>query len=199
MNANFHRQTSDEAVPASAGISERQSRLPARGRLRIAGAFLVAATCAGCATSNYDFDALSDASDDSRVERLSRDWDVENEGGKDDGLYDISVLPLAHTSLNVFAESDEEGIPEGFVEADIDAYLPLFGILDVCIKRYDNDRRMYEQQDYNSYLWGLFQTHRELIDTEVGLREKKRGRFLWFFGWSSSPKYADQAGEVSSE
>ncbi len=199
MNTNSNRQKLDEGAPASVGISELQSRRTAHGKLRIAVGFLLAATCAGCATSNYDFAALSEASDDYRGERLSRDWEVENEDGKDDGLYDVSVFPLVHTSLNVFTEPDEEGIPNGFVEADIDAYLPLFGILDVCIKRYDTDRKMYEQQEYNSYLWGLLQTHRELIDTEVGLREQKRGRFLWFFGWTSSPKYADGAREASPE
>lgn len=191
MKAEFDQRTNDVGVSVNASISEGQSRLPSQGMLRVAGAFLLAATCAGCAASNYDFDAHSDASDHSRVARLSEDWVQEQDGGKDEGLYDVKVLPLAHTSLHVFTEADEEGIPEGFVEADIDAYLPLFGFLDVSIRRYDSDRKMYEQQEYNSYLWGLFQTHRELIGTEVGLREEKRLRFLWFFGWKSSPKYID--------
>lgn len=191
MKTEFDKQTSDVGVLASASILEGQSRLPFQGVLRTAGTLLLAATYSGCATSNYDFDALADVSGQSRVARMSEDWLLKNNGKEDKGLYDIHVIPLAHTRLSVFAEADDEGIPEGFVEADIDAYLPLFGFLDVMIRRYDSDRRMYEQQEYSSYCWGLFQTHRELIDTAVGMREEKRRRFLWFFGWKSSPKYID--------
>ncbi len=119
------------------------------------------------------------------------------EEGNQQDLYDIDVIPLARTHLHVFSEEDDESLPEGFVEADIDAYLPLFGIIDATVNRYDSDRRMYESHQFNSYLWGLFQTHREQVDTTVGLREKKTRRFLWFFVWRSSPKYFDSPRQVS--
>lgn len=193
MNAKFDEETSDVGVSACASHSEGQSRQPSRGMLKVAGIFLLAVTHSGCATSNYDFDALSELGDQSQVSRLSEDWLLESNGRSGKALYDVDVIPLAHTSLNVFAKAEDEGIPEGFVEADIDAYLPFFGFLDLSIKRYDSTLKMYEQQEYNSYFWGLFQTHRESIDTAVGIREVKRRRFLWFFGWKSSPKYTDAA------
>lgn len=193
MKAKVGKPSNDMGVFASASISKAPSQLSGQGKLRIAGSLLLAATCFGCATSNYDFDALSDESNDYRIARLSEDWTLKSEGAneEDKGLYEVRVLPLTHTSLKVFTESDEDGIPEGFVEADINACLPLFGFLDVSIKRFDSDFKMYEQQEYNSYFWGLFQLHRERIETEVGLREEKRRRFLWFFGWNSSPKYVN--------
>ena len=191
MNAKFDQEAIDRGVSACACHSESQSRQPSRGMLKVAAAFLLVVVHSGCATSNYDFDALSELGDQPRVARLSEAWLLESDGESAEGLYDVDVIPLAHTSLNVFAKADDEGIPEGFVEADIDAYLPFFGFLDLSIKRYDSAHRMYEQQEYNSYLWGLFQTQRELIDTSVGTREVKRRRFLWFFGWKSSPKYTD--------
>ena len=193
MNAKFDEETSDVGVSACASHSKCQPRQPSRGMLRIAGVFLLAVTHSGCATNNYEFDALSGLGHQSRVSRLSKDWLLGSNGESGTGLYDLDVIPLAHTSLRVFDEADDEGIPEGFVEADIDAYLPFFGFLDLSIKRYDSTLKMYEQQEYNSYFWGLFQSHRELIDTAVGIREVKRRRFLWFFGWKSSPKYTDAA------
>lgn len=149
--------------------------------------------------SNYDFSALSKVRGESRVARLSEDLKLEKEGGRDRDLYNIDMIPLARTRLKVFSEADDEGIPDGFVEADIDAYLPLFGFVDGTVTRYDRDRRMYEHHEFTSYLWGLFQLHREQVDTMVGLREKKTGRLLWVFGWRSSPKYVDLASQVSIE
>ncbi len=163
---------------------------------RAAELILVTATCFGCATSNYDFDVLTDLKGHARGARLTDDLLHEQEGEKHEELYDVSVIPLARTQLNVFAESDDEGFPDGFVEADIDAYLPLFGFVDATINRYDSDRRMYERHDFNSYLWGLFQTHKEQIDTNAGLREKRMRRFLWIFDWRSSPKYVESTREV---
>ena len=170
--------------------------------LRATRAFLFAMTgvaFASCAATNYDFAALADESAPSRVNRLSQDLVLEQEDGKHDELYDIAMIPLARTHLNVFTESDDKGIPDGFLEADVNAYLPLFSFVNAKIRRYDTDRRMYESHRYKSYLWGLFQVHREQIDTTVGLRKKKRLRFLWFFDWTSSPKYVEAGPENSSQ
>lgn len=150
---------------------------------------LTGALCAGCAASNYDFHELSSIDGPARGARLSEDLLREQRDGTHDELYDIDVLPLARTHLSVFAESDDEGVPDGYVEADIDAYLPLFGIVDATVNRYDDERSLYEHHEFKSYLWGLFQTHREQVDTKHGLREKKMRRLLWLFGWRSSPKY----------
>lgn len=193
---NMNQYTNKPGHPAGAGILQGPPQQLAQWRLRFAraarasfaaGLFLVAT---GCATSNFNFDELSEASDSLRAERLGEALALEKEDGN---LYDVNVTPLLHTHLNVFARTDEEGIPAGFVEADIDAYFPFFGFVDATVNRYDNDHQLYEGHEWDSYLWGLFQTHREQIATKVGLREKKTRRFLWFFSWRSSPEYVDVA------
>ena len=207
MKAKPDTNTDEVETSAGARIAGGQPLSTAARRPRFAGAIqasrmaelvLTAAICAGCAASNYDFEVLSELGGDSRGARLSEDLVLEGGDGNSRGLYDMDVIPLAHTHLNVFSEADEEGIPDGFVEADIDAYLPLFGFVDATIKRYDSDRQLYEHHEFNSYLWGLFQRHREQLDTKVGLREKEMRRFLWIFGWRSSPKYVASSSEVSS-
>ncbi len=148
--------------------------------------------------SNYDFDALSETSGHARADHLSQALVLEKEKGQDEELYDINIVPLVRSHVNVFDEADEEGIPDGFVEMDIDAYLPLFGFVDATVERSDSDRKVYERHDYNSYLWGLFQAHREQVDTKVGLRERKMRRLLWILRWESSPHYIELPAEASS-
>lgn len=206
MKSKFDTSTHAVGVLTGARTTEGRSRPSVQRRPGVAGVIrasrtaeliLVAATCAGCVASNYDFDALSEVRGHSRGARLSEDLVLEKEDGGHEDLFDLDMIPLARTHLNVFSEADDEGIPDGFVEADFDAYLPLFGFVDATVNRYDSDRRLYERHEFNSYLWGLFQTHREEVDTKVGLREKKMRRFLWVFSWRSSPRYSDSTSEAS--
>ncbi|MFT4646817.1 MAG: hypothetical protein ACI9X4_000020 [Glaciecola sp.] len=155
-----------------------------------AGLFLVAT---GCAASNYNFDELSEESGLSRAELLGEAFAQEAESGESGNLYEMKMIPLLHTHLNVFAQTDEEGIPKGFVEADFDAYFPFFGFIDATVNRYDTDHKLYEGHKFDSYLWGLFQTHREQITTPVGVREKRSRRLLWLFSWRTSPEYVEVA------
>lgn len=127
---------------------------PAAAAGLAAGLLLMAS---GCATSNYRFDELSHASGHVRAQHLGEALKLEQEDGKGEDLYDMKMAPLFHTHLNVFARADEEGIPSGFVEADIDAYLPLLGFIDSTVQRYDDNHEMYEGHEYKSYLWGLYQ------------------------------------------
>ncbi len=197
MKTEMNMNTNGVGRPAGARFSQGPEQRVVRPQLGIAralraslaaGLILVAA---GCATSNYDFDALTKESEHSRAGRLEEAMVLEKERGESGDLYDMKVAPLVHTHLNAFVRTEEEGIPKGFVEADIDAYLPLFGFVDATVNRYDNDHKMYESHEFDSYLWGLFQTHREQIATSVGLREKRTRRFLWLFSWGSSPKYVE--------
>lgn len=150
---------------------------------------LLAVTSGGCATRNYDFDAMSGVDGSARAIRLTKDLALEIAEGDHEELYDVKMIPLAHTHLNVFSESTDQGIEEGYVEADIDAYLPLFSIINAKITRYDGDRRLAEHHEFHSFLWGLYSSHLERVDTRLGMRETKERRFLWFFGWDSTPEY----------
>ncbi len=143
----------------------------------------------GCATSNYDFAKNHVIHGNPRAQRLASDLSTEKENGKDDDLYDFEMVPLAYTHLNVFAESNEDGIPNGFVEADIESYLPFFGVVDATISRYGSDHQLYEHHEFDSYLWGMFRRHREKVVTTVGTRQQSGFRVLWLFGWDSSPTY----------
>jgi len=197
MHPELAPNTDDLRTPPTADA--RRSRPPARERRGVAGArrssraagfALVAALLAGCATSNYDFDALSEAGARPRVAQLSDDLAEETAGGEDRALYDVSMIPLVRTHLNVFAEDEGAEASPGFVAAKVDAFLPLFGFVDATVDRYDDARRRYEHHEYSSYLWGLVQTHREQVDSAVGPLETITRRFLWIFSWSSSPDEA---------
>jgi len=146
---------------------------------------------AGCSANNFNFNELSELSAHSRTERLGEALALGQTGGETRDLYDMKMTPLLHTHLNVFARADEEGIPAGFVEADIDACLPFFGFVDATVNRYDHHHQMYEGHEFDSYFWGLFQKHRERIVTPTGMREKRTKRFLWLFSWGSSPEYVE--------
>ena len=162
-------------------------------RRKLAACLLVTVLGTGCMASNYDFGGISKLSGRSRVERLAGELQRESQSREERDLYDIQVIPLAHTSLNVFSESTDEKFPEGFVEADVDAYLPLFGVVDAEVSRYASDRELIERHKFKSYLWGLVQAYREQVNTSLGLRERTVRRFLWLFRWHSSPKYTEVA------
>ncbi|MDF1839766.1 MAG: hypothetical protein P1V35_18015 [Planctomycetota bacterium] len=173
--------------PANAGSTwtERWNA----GVARATGAVGLCLLATGCATSNFNFDALSETSEYSRVERMGQALVEMEESGEGDSLHDVGMAPLFHTHLNVFSRAEEDGIPKGFVESDIDAYLPVFGVVDMEVHRYDENLEKYESHEYDSYLWGLFQNHREHIATPVGMRVKETRRLLWFFSWRSDPEY----------
>lgn len=162
----------------------------------LASFLLFAASFGSCSTANYDFDGLSELHGSPRAERLTSDLLQERQGGEHQDLYDVKMIPLVHTRLNVFTEESDEDSPGGYVEADIEAYLPLFGIVNAAVTRYDDERNMSEHHEFDSYLWGMFQSHREKVDTRLGLRETKGRRFLWFFGWRSPSEYTPSTHDV---
>ena len=200
----MHHDDRDDLPHASSeALASQPVRLSTarRGSLlgRVLGVLLAGTVWTGCAASNYDFDALNELRATPRGSHLTRGLEREREEGEAQELFALDVVPLARTRLNVFAASKDEGIPAGYVEADVDAYLPLFGIVDATIQRYDEDSRWYERHDVRSYLWGLWQSHKEQIDTQNGVRERTKRRFLWFFGWSSRPRYVPPVGDVPLE
>jgi len=167
---------------------------PRAARTALAGVLLAGGLSASCAFSNYDFESLGAARGDARGEGLAAALEVEIAEGEHRELYDVHYVPLAHASLTVFTEEKDDELPEGFVEMALDSYLPFFGFVDASVRRYDADRRLYERSDHDSYLWGLFQTHRDQIATRNGLREQTKRTLLWFFDWTSSPRYIAEAG-----
>lgn len=147
----------------------------------------------GCATSNYDFDTVAGMDPSARAEHLAGELSAERRSSNDDGLHDARFVPFTHTHLQAFEESAEDDLPIGFVETDIDAYFPLFGFVDGTVHRYDSDYEVLESHSYDSWLWGLFQIHREAISTDAGMRHTKVRRFLWLIRWSSDSKYVERA------
>jgi len=143
----------------------------------------------GCASQNYDFAAVDNGA--SRITRLVDDLDRVRgvEEADDEELYDISIVPLLHSRLHVFAEADEEDAPAGFIEADIDSYLPLFGFVNGTVSQYGMDRRLITRHHFDSNLWGAFRKERELVVTRSGNREKTRHTFLWLLSWWGEEKW----------
>lgn len=152
----------------------------------------------GCATQNYDFAGVPNGS--SRITQLVDDLDrITGEGKEaDEELYDISIVPLVHSSLHIFAEADEEDEPAGFIEADIDSYLPLFGFVNGTVSQYAENRDFLTRHHFDSSLWGAFRKERELVVTRSGNREKTRHTFLWLLSWWGEEKWHPASG-VHSE
>ncbi len=185
----------DEGRPRPSG-ARRDGAAWAVQTIHTVRLLLLATACAGCAASNYNFDALSEVTGLARGKILAEGLD-ERATDEERALYDLDVIPLTRTRLNVFGDSGDDGVPGGFVEADVAAYLPLFGIIDATVKRYDSELQLCEHHDFNSFLWGLLQAHREQVETTVGVRETNVLRFLWILPWTSQ-RYVDSMGELSS-
>ncbi len=148
----------------------------------------------GCASHNYDFAAVAGASPDDpgRVAQLVADLDRQEQSSEesDDTLYDVSVFPLVHSELHVFARDDDADTPAAFVEADVAACLPLFGVVDATVTHYDDDHRLLSRHELDSTLWGAFRNHRETISTHAGQRQTTHHTFLWLFTWCGEERWA---------
>ena len=151
----------------------------------------VSTILSGCAVDNFDFSKNRSEDGLVRAELLARELVQKKESGDENSLYDVSYFPLAHFDLHTFSEESDRGYPGGHVEADIEAYLPLASFLDMKITRYDENHKPYEKHEYDSYLWGLFATHKESIDTTRGLRKRSSFRLLWLLWFGGAPHYVE--------
>lgn len=153
------------------------------------GILMASLAMTGCATHNYDF--ASAVEGPARIGQLVADYErmSADDGDADDALHEFSLIPLIHSHLHVFAESDEGDGPAGFVEAEIDTALPLFGFIDGTVSQYDESHQLIVQHEFDSSLWGLFQNYREVVATRAGTRETSRHTFLWIFSWSGKESW----------
>jgi hypothetical protein len=137
----------------------------------------------GCASQNYDFTAVTNSP--SRVAILANDLDrvAHDTTNDNDELYDISVMPLIHSRLHVFAEADEKDQPAQYIEANIDSYLPLFAFVNSEFAQYNEHQELITRHEINSGLWGAFRKETELIVTPTGYLEKTRHTVFWMFSW----------------
>lgn len=143
----------------------------------------------GCASHNYDFTSITIES--SRITQLvdGLDMAIGEEEERAEELYDISIVPLVHSRLHVFAQADGEDAPAEFIEADIDSYLPFFGFVNGTVSQYDIDKQLITRHNFDSSLWGAFRKERELVVTRSGNREKTRHTFLWLLSWWGEEKW----------
>lgn len=166
----------------------------------------VAAMLSGCVVDNYNFAKVRTEDLGARTERLARELVQQHDKDGDDSLYDVTYIPLAHLDLHTFSAEDDSNYPGGYVEADVESYLPLASFLDMKITRYDQDHKPYEEHEYKSYFWGLFAKHKERIATTRGLRKRSSYRLLWFIPWGGSaqyvrdgaPEHMDSRGSLSN-
>jgi len=137
----------------------------------------------GCAARNYNFEVAPQGP--SRISQLVGDLDRLGSAPDeaDDELYDVSLAPLLHSRLHVFARVEEEDTPAAFIEFDFESSFPLFGFVNGSVSRYDDEQHLLIRNDFNSAAWGAFRKERELVATSAGHREKTRHTFLWLFSW----------------
>jgi hypothetical protein len=137
----------------------------------------------GCASRNYDFSQATTASSHiadmtDKLNQIRHDPHTDEEE-----LYDISVFPLVHSELHVFAEQDEADSEARYIEADIESSLPLFAFASGTVSEYDEDEQLMRRNEFESNLWGAFREERKLTVTEEGRREKTRHTIFWIFSW----------------
>lgn len=147
---------------------------------------LLAMALSSCVTSNFDFTTLDAGPSAARSSAL-----LDGLLAEDDTLTDLTYVPLVHMDYQAFAIEKDESYPDGFIEVDLEAYLPLFALFDSSLTRYDDEGEVYEQHDHKAFLWGLYSSRREQIATEKGVRTRTTGRLLWFIRLGGSPVYAD--------
>lgn len=139
-----------------------------------------------CVTSNFDFTGLDAGPSAARSSALMAGLEAE-----DDDLVDLTYVPLLHMDYQGFAAETDESYPDGFVEVELEANLPLFALFDSSLTRYDEAGEVYEQHDHKAFLWGLYSSRREQIATEKGVRTRTTGRLLWILRLGGSPVYTD--------
>jgi hypothetical protein len=145
----------------------------------------------GCVSSNYDFAAApstpapnsTEPNSTARADTLTADLhaltDTHPATHPDDALYDLSVLPLLHSELHVFAEAEEHDAPAAYVEADLVSCLPLFAFANGTVRHYDADHRLLTEHTFDSSFWGAFRNHRETVMTHAGPLETHKRTYLW--------------------
>jgi hypothetical protein len=151
--------------------------------IKCLGVLLACTAITGCASSNYDFLALENGP--SRIHQLADDLDSLGVKGDNDEkeLHDFRAVPFVHTQMHVFAESDDTKDPAGYVEAEFDAALPLFGFVNGTVSHYTEELQPISRHELDSAFWGAFRKHREFVATMEGLRETVHHTALWIFSW----------------
>lgn len=151
--------------------------------IKCLGVLLACIAITGCASSNYDFLALENGP--SRIHQLADDLDSLGVKGDSDEkeLHDFRAVPFVHTQMHVFAESDDTKGPAGYVEAEFDAALPLFGFVNGTVSHYNKELQPITRHELDSAFWGAFRKHREFVATMEGLRETVHHTALWIFSW----------------
>lgn len=137
----------------------------------------------GCASRNYDFSQATAAS--ARIASMTDELDRlrQDPCADEEELYDISLIPLVHSRLHVFAEQDEEDSEAKYIEADINSTLPLFAFANGTVSEYGEDEQLMQRNEFESNLWGAFREERTLTVTDEGRREKTRHTIFWIFSW----------------
>lgn len=139
----------------------------------------------GCASSNYDFTAAPSSpapTSTARADTLTAELNALTETQPDDdALYDLSVIPLLHSELHVFAEAEEDDAPAAYVEADLASCLPLFAFANGTVRQYDAEHRLLTENVFDSSFWGAFRNHHETVITQAGPLETHKRTVLWLF------------------
>ncbi|MEM1026962.1 MAG: hypothetical protein AAGJ38_02665 [Planctomycetota bacterium] len=110
----------------------------------------------------------------------------------DEALYDLKVVPLLHSELNVFAEADppEASAPEAdnntdtpaaYIEADLASCLPPFAFVNGEVREYNANHELVSEHRFESSLWGMFRTHRETLVTDAGPQHTTQHNYFWLF------------------
>ena len=154
-------------------------------KLKWVGLLAAGAMLTGCASQNYDFSQATTAS--TRIASMTDELDrLRHDPCEDEEeLYHISVFPLVHSELHVFAEQDQDDSKAKYIEANIESCLPLFAFANGTVSEYDENENLLRCNEFESNLWGAFRQERTLTYSENGKHERTKHTACWIFRWWS--------------
>lgn len=132
-------------------------------------AVAVLLSLASCSTNNYSFAARDGLPPNVEVLEQARQELASAPGSKNNGLGDISWLPLIAMNAEVYNTAHPQ-MPKGTRYAEFDAFGPLFMFVDAETYQYDEQQRLYERGEDASYLWGLVRSERNDVRVPSGWR-----------------------------
>lgn len=122
--------------------------------------------------------------------------ELQDQPQDDRGLYEITYIPLTYLDAQIFVVTeDTKDYPKGHTLFSVRSWLPLFGVVDADVERYDAENSAYERSDFTSVLWGLWTGKRGIVQTTHGARSERTYRLFWFLDWGPRVHYERAAAD----
>jgi hypothetical protein len=147
-----------------------------------------------CTASNHTFAERAGGLPDIQALEEADQRRVSESGADDEseGLANLFWCPLVIMQGEGYGPTEEQ-MPKGMTYIDMDAYGPLFMIVDHVAYHYDEDKQLYERASDSQFLWGLWASERNDVRVPSGWRSATKTSLLFGLLKSRSRDYAEDA------